>query len=100
MGQTPVAVDTYRSIKDIRKTVEIGITWGDGTYFGNVDYSNEYDNYFVLRGALFASKKFTYDFKKSGVSYAKMISAETINHVNSNVLSVEINESEVGEYGV
>jgi hypothetical protein len=100
VGQIPFAVDTYRSTKDIRKTVEIGITWGDGTYFGDVDYSNEYDNYFVLRGALFASKKFTYDFKKSGLSYPQIISVETINHVNSNMLSVAIKESEVGKYGI
>lgn len=56
VGQIPFAVDTYRDKQSITKTVQVGIEWGDGTWAGDADYSNEYDNYFVLRGAIYASK--------------------------------------------
>jgi hypothetical protein len=64
IGQTPFAVDTFKKYfaqyenkgKAIRKTVETGIGWGDGTLFGSSDPCNEYDNYMVLRGTLWASE--------------------------------------------
>ncbi|MDH1263870.1 hypothetical protein N5C28_13070 [Pseudomonas sp. GD03944] len=63
IGQIPFAVDTFKlkferfKNKDraITETVQTGINWGDGTLFGSSDPSNEYDNYMVLRGALWAS---------------------------------------------
>ncbi|RFQ16953.1 hypothetical protein D0N87_26365, partial [Pseudomonas sp. ATCC 13867] len=64
IGQIPFAVDTYKmyyarqgSADDaIRETVKTGISWGDGTLFGSSDPTNEYDNYMVLRGALWAKE--------------------------------------------
>ncbi len=54
IGQLLFAVDTYHSKRSITEAVQTGIEWAAGTITGNVDYSNEYDSYFVLRGALFA----------------------------------------------
>jgi len=68
VGQIPFSVDTYRSTQSITKTVQNGIEWGADTITGDVDYSNEYKNHFVLRGALFASKNFTYKAKSTIIS--------------------------------
>lgn len=67
IGQIPFAVDTYRHHLErlgdvnraIRATVETGITYGDGNpLIPNADQTNEYDNYMVLRGALWAAENF------------------------------------------
>lgn len=67
VGQIPFAVDTFRkyfeelrvSPEAIRKTVRTGMEYGDGNPFApNDDPTNEYDNYMVLRGALWASENF------------------------------------------
>ncbi|EBT1585025.1 hypothetical protein JGI54_004751, partial [Salmonella enterica] len=98
VGQIPFAVDTYRDKQSITKTVQVGIEWGDGTWAGDADYSNEYDNYFVLRGAIYASKKFTYKTKYSGETYPAVV-VEEINHsVNSEILGNSINNSELIQY--
>ncbi|ENM1020112.1 hypothetical protein AB6R35_005163 [Klebsiella variicola] len=100
VGQIPFAVDTYRSKQSITKTVQTGIEWGTGTLTGNVDYSNEYDNYFVLRGALFASKSFTYKSKSSGQTYPAIVVEETYHPVNPLVLGEAINNNELMQYGI
>ncbi|MDH1619943.1 hypothetical protein N5F07_02100 [Pseudomonas chengduensis] len=67
IGQIPFAVDTFRKYLEelrsepaaIRKTVQTGMKYGDGNPFApGSDPSNEYDNYMVLRGALWASDNF------------------------------------------
>lgn len=67
VGQIPFAVDTFRksleelrvSPEAIRKTVRTGMEYGDGNPFApNSDPTNEYDNYMVLRGSLWASENF------------------------------------------
>ncbi|MDF7680957.1 hypothetical protein PT300_10345 [Enterobacteriaceae bacterium ESL0689] len=100
VGQIPFAIDTYRSNHSITKTVQIGIDWWDGTLTGGVDYSNEYDNYFVLRGALFASKRFTYKLEPSGKSHPSAVMKE-INHlIKAEVLGEPIKNSELEKYGI
>ncbi|CAD6175615.1 Uncharacterised protein [Escherichia coli] len=100
VGQIPFAVDTYRSTQSITKTVQIGIEWGAGTLTGEVDYSNEYDNYFVLRGALFASKNFTYKVTSTGKSYPAVEVEEISNSVKAEMLSSPIKTSELEKYGI
>lgn len=67
VGQIPFATDTYRLYLEeskqpdvaINKTVKAGMTYGDGIpIFPKEDKTNEYDNYMVLRGALWASDNF------------------------------------------
>ncbi|WP_079203926.1 hypothetical protein [Pseudomonas sp. CC6-YY-74] len=67
VGQIPFAVDTFRKYLEelrinpeaIRKTVRTGMEYGDGNPFSpNSDPTNQYDNYMVLRGALWASENF------------------------------------------
>lgn len=63
VGQIPFAVDTFKmyceelgeETQAILKTVQTGMSWGDGTATGKKDKSNSYDNFMVLRGALWAS---------------------------------------------
>ena len=100
VGQIPFAVDTYRSTQSITRTVQIGIDWGAGTFTGDVDYSNEYDNYFVLRGALFASKKFTYKVVSTGKSYPAGAIEEISHSVNAESLGIPIKNSEQKKYAI
>jgi hypothetical protein len=67
IGQIPFAVDTFRGALEksgdpesaIAKTVDTGIAYGDGNpLIPSADLTNEYDNYMVLRGALWASENF------------------------------------------
>jgi len=65
IGQIPFAVDKVtdeieegKSVDEaIKTTVKLGKKYGDGKIFGGTpDYSNSYDNYFILRGALYGAK--------------------------------------------
>lgn len=67
LGQIPFAVDTFRMYLErlgdleaaIVETVKTGIEYGDGNpLLPGADPTNEYDNYMVLRGALWASENF------------------------------------------
>lgn len=67
IGQIPFAVNTYRKyfqeVKDkdlaIIRTVKTGIEYGDGNpWMPRADSTNEYDNYMVLRGAVWAAENF------------------------------------------
>lgn len=67
IGQIPFAVDTYRHHleksgdveKSIAETIKTGIAYGDGNpLVPRADLTNEYDNYMILRGALWASENF------------------------------------------
>ncbi len=75
IGQIPFAVDYFTDIyednnsKDasIRQTIVKGKEYGEGKIFGaETDNSNTYDNYFLLRGALWAANR--YD-TKSGTGF-------------------------------
>ena len=78
IGQIPFAVDyftdrlseTGNRSASIKATIEKGMEFGEGKLFGNVtDKSNTYDNYMLLRGALWADQR--YDAKKSGSIFGK-----------------------------
>ncbi len=70
LGQIPFSIWYYKnqctdllsSVETIKKTVSMGMRAGSGTpkdiILNNPDMTNEYDNYFVLRGAIWASKRF------------------------------------------
>lgn len=73
VGQIPFAVDTFRIYFEelrskpaaISKTVRTGMEYGDGNPFApENDATSEYDNYMVLRGALWASENFQLVIKK------------------------------------
>ncbi|MFC2971292.1 hypothetical protein ACFOJE_03535 [Azotobacter bryophylli] len=73
VGQIPFAVDTFRKYLEelrtksaaISKTVRTGMEYGDGNPFSpKDDPTNEYDNYMVLRGALWASENFQLAIRK------------------------------------
>jgi hypothetical protein len=68
VGQIPFAVDTYRKYFEEQKqkdsaivtTVKTGIEYGDGNpLMPAADPTNEYDNYMVLRGSMWASENFS-----------------------------------------
>lgn len=100
VGQIPFAVDTFRDTKNIINTVKTGMKWGTGTLTGEMDHSNEYDNYFVLRGAIFSSKKFSYEIKSSDKSYSSVVSTEINNYIDPATLSNPINNDELMKYGI
>jgi len=73
IGQFAFAIDYFtdkykkNGDKDasIRKTVQKGKEYGEGKIVGGeVDDSNTYDNYFILRGALWASKRYSLEVIK------------------------------------
>lgn len=103
VGQIPFAINTYRSSRSVKNVVRIGVEWGPGDLKsrveGKFDYTNTYDNYFVLRGALYASKKYSYIMiKKDGVLYPAASIIEQVNNVNPSLLSKAITTAEVNEY--
>lgn len=104
VGQIPFAVDTYRLKKSIEATVQTGIDWALGTIsgvlFGSGDYSNTYDNFFVLRGALFASSKFSYKTRLNERNYPSVVVEETQHDVDSDTLGNSITEAECEKYGI
>lgn len=100
VGQVPFAVDTYRSTHDIKYVVSTGMTWGKGTVSGPADKTNGYDNFMVLRGALFASKKYTYKYGSSYGGYSDASEIEITNDTESSMLAKAITESELNRYGV
>ena len=70
IGQIPFAVDYFTDMymldgdkeAAIIKTIQKGKEYGEGKLFGGkTDNSNTYDNYFILRAALWASKRYTLD---------------------------------------
>ena len=73
IGQIAYAVDfftdnyllTGEKGPSIRKTVQKGKEYGEGKLFGGkTDDSNTYDNYFILRGSLWASKRYSLEVTK------------------------------------
>lgn len=104
IGQIPFAVGTYRTFHTIEATVKTGMTWATGKPWDalnqNSDTSNEYDNFFVLRGAIYASKKFFYTVKSTGKTYPSVDVLETSIEVDANILGKHITVEELNEYGI
>jgi len=69
-------------------------------YWGEADYSNEYDNYFVLRGALLASKNFNYKIESTSKYYPAVIVEETNLNASPEILGEHITKSELEKYGI
>lgn len=103
IGQIPFAINTYRSFHNIHNVVKIGVEWGPGDIMsrikGNFDDTNKYDNYFVLRGALYASRKYTYTvIKNINSAYPAARVIETARDINPNELSKTITVNEANKY--
>ncbi|WP_261887486.1 hypothetical protein [Vibrio aerogenes] len=100
VGQIPFAVDTYRSTRSIPEVIKTGHRFATGSLtdavFGNnADATNTWDNYFVLRGALFASKKFSY-VEIDSIIGKKTV--ELINRYDPDNLSNEITKEQRDKY--
>lgn len=104
IGQIPFAVGTYRTFHTITATVETGMTWATGVPWDalmqKTDSTNEYDNFFVLRGALYASKKFSYTTKATGKTYPPVETTEASIVVNAELLGKSISKEELEKYGI
>lgn len=104
IGQIPFAVDTYRLWKNIPATVETGITWQTGNtrdaLMQRKDYSNKYDNFFVLRGALYAAKKFTYEISPHRDSYPSVNVVENIQPISASLLGQAISQQDFDNYAI
>jgi len=94
IGQIPFAVNTFRKyFQEIRakdaaivKTIQVGIEYGDGNPLMPVsDPTNEYDNFMVLRGAVWASENFSLDVTHQNVDG---LVPRSIELVSSRYLSV------------
>ena len=114
VGQIPFATDTYRLYLEetklaeaaIKKTVETGMKYGDGLpIFPTEDKTNEYDNYMVLRGALWASENFELRTEKVRVfagrmGYRENVVTSTVYRVASDQkLRTSITQGSVDKYG-
>lgn len=98
VGQIPFAIDTYRMEKNIPSTVETGMIWGTGKRTDVADRTNTYDNFFVLRGALYASQRFTYSIKSGGSSYPAVNVVEQDNGASTDALGNSITSEEYDNY--
>ncbi|EOI9100705.1 hypothetical protein ACMX5Z_003435 [Cronobacter sakazakii] len=99
VGQIPYAVDTYRATHSVEQTLEIARRWADGTFTSRYDDSNTYDNFFVLRGALYASKRFTYNVVTNNQYYPRVMVYESTFPVKSEMLAEPITEADLKRYG-
>jgi hypothetical protein len=104
IGQIPFAVDTYRLHKNIPETINTGIAWGTGiakdAFMKNKDYSNKYDNFFVLRGALYAAKKFTYEISPHRDNYPSVNVVENIQPISASLLGQPISQQDFDNYAI
>ena len=104
IGQIPFAVDIFTDLLEmtgnsdmaIKMTILLGKVFGDGKLVGGkIDNSNHYDNYFILRGAMYASEKYRVG-KKGFFGKYKLQK----NNYHPNNLSKSINKNSAHKYGV
>ena len=97
IGQIPFAIDTYRMLKKPKMVISVGELFATGdlidAILGRADKTNEWDNYFVLRGVLFAIEKFEY--RSSPYS---SVSVEVITNYAPDNLRTEISIKEKEKY--
>ena len=91
------------NIDALSAVIKIGIEWGPGDiksrFEGKFDNTNKYDNYFVLRGALYASKKYSYIIQRNASGqYPAVNIIEKINIVDPGQLGNSITNDEISEY--
>ena len=84
--------------KNIPSTVETGMIWGTGKRTDVADRTNTYDNFFVLRGALYASQRFTYSIKSGGGTYPAVEVVEKDNGTPADILNKSITPEEYNKY--
>ncbi|EGQ5259652.1 hypothetical protein VXI92_000277 [Enterobacter hormaechei] len=84
--------------KNIPSTVETGMIWGTGKRTDVADRTNTYDNFFVLRGALYASQRFTYSIKSGGGTYPAVNVVEQDNGTSADALGNPITSEEYAKY--
>lgn len=99
----PTTVDTYREYKSVAEVVDTGIKWGLGTLTGRVtgdfDFTNTCDNYFVLRGVLYAERKYKYiTVKNDAGTYPAARLVESVAAVTPNKLAEKITQAEAVRY--
>lgn len=99
-GQIPFAVDTYRSLHNIKYVIKTGMKWADGTLGSATDSSNSYDNFFLLRGALFASQKCLYTYSNSETVFSSIQEKEIITSIDATTLSKPISREDLDVYGI
>jgi hypothetical protein len=113
IGQIPFAVDTYRMYLEkegladnaIHSTVRAGMAYGDGNPLVPVkDMTNEYDNYMVLRGALWASANFWLSERRQtveGLVGGRTLETRTAVFELSSMqrLQDSVRESDLAKYG-
>ena len=106
IGQIPFAVDYFTDVyednankdKSIRLTLQKGKKYGEGKLFGGkTDNSNTYDNYFLLRGAKWAAKR--YNAVKGSGWFGDDYDLKKTEHSPSN-LGKPISEQDAKKYDV
>lgn len=113
VGQIPFATDTFRLFyeksadKDsaIIETINTGIKYGDGNPAKpEEDRSNKYDNYMVMRGAIWASENFQRITSKRVIhGHTPVVTDQTITKymaVSDSRLRRAGNAGELAKYGV
>ncbi|WP_437421962.1 hypothetical protein [Stutzerimonas chloritidismutans] len=113
IGKIPFAVDTFKlhcgelgdENQAITSTIQTGMDWGDGTFLGEKDNSNSYDNFMVLRGALWAADnhqptKTTKTFYQRGGAIKRNII--TVQYVPASTARLEnsITAESLSKYGI
>jgi hypothetical protein len=100
IGQIPFAVDTFRSLHDIKYVIQTGMEWADGTLSSATDMTNRYDNFFLLRGALYASKKCIYTYSTSETFSSAIREKEEITNIDDATLAQPITNKQLEVYGI
>ncbi|MGZ0784679.1 hypothetical protein ACXM5X_17125 [Pseudomonas saponiphila] len=115
IGQIPYAVNTFRKYwretrnKDlaIRKTGETGIRWGSGKFYEPAETGpgDVYDNFMILRGALWASENFRLEVKQHtildrGIPYEIETADAVYAPTSKTRLTRPISQSDIDRYGV
>ncbi|WP_164021218.1 hypothetical protein [Pyxidicoccus trucidator] len=110
VGQIPFSVDTYKSKLEsigvvnaaISQTVVTGMKYGDGIpVFGSTDNSASYDNFMVLRGALWAAENHT--VHQVMVTHVKMPYKKNVvqyKFVNTDKLKNPVGDDSLAKYGM
>ncbi|WBM68740.1 hypothetical protein OH773_10980 [Buttiauxella sp. WJP83] len=111
VGQIPYAVDTFRSLHNVSDVVETGMTFATtkpaDLLAGKRDMTSSYDNFFVLRGAIYASKRFSYQRTnytssvnmENGRQIILQDTTEIMHEIDAECLSNAITQQELDLYG-
>lgn len=108
IGQIPFSIFCYLNEsntsvdkdKKIIKTVDIGIRFGTGIPLDSPDKENTYDNYFVLRGAIWSSKKYISQIENDTSSYQGIKMRIIPTECCESELSKQITIKQREEYGI